>query len=232
MESQDLDHWDIPAYIQAIKKLELKRCLSKMKMETLGNMVCEFKEFQSQTVKGNETQTSAFEDILKTYGLTFHQIVKDGNCFFTAIATNILCDINSWKNILIQSKVCGDQSLTLLNVETLRMNLRQKFVEELLGTHRKIYENFTSLNCVDYEAECMKFLQDGFFANAIGDIMPIATATALQISIVVFTDSSPHLMYVNPAVGKAELSAFLIYHTIGVGHYSNTIWSDICTRIS
>ena len=95
LESQDLDHWEIdisestmdldviiPAYIQAIKKLELKRCLSKMKMETLGNMVCEFKEFQSQTVKGNETQSSAFEDILKTYGLTFHQIVKDGNCLF------------------------------------------------------------------------------------------------------------------------------------------------------
>jgi len=232
-ELQNQHHWEIdisessmdldliiPVYIQAIKKFELKRCLTKMKMSTLGKVVCEFKEFSSSNFKDH--QNTEINDLLNTYGLTLQQISKDGNCFFKAIATNILSDTDSWKDILVQTNLCTQDEISF-TIEDLAIHLRRLFVEELLGMHRNIYENFTSLNFTDYETECKKFLQVGFFANIIGDLMPIAIATALQISIVLITDSTPALMYVNPAVGKGKLPAFLIYYSVGVGHYDAAI---------
>jgi len=60
--------------------------------------------------------------------------------------------------------------------------------------HCNIYETFTSFKFTDYETENKRFLQNGFFANVIGDLMPIAIATALQISIVIITNSTPALI--------------------------------------
>jgi len=226
--TQNLDHWEIDisestldldlislVLIQALKKLDFKRCLCKMGMATLGKAVCKFKEFQSFSTAVTDNQCTALDDLLKSYGLMSQTIAKDGNCFFKAIAANILYDINLWRSLV---SICTGQ-----NIDALAMSLRKKFVEELLGLHRTVFESFTSLSSEEYETECLKFLQDGFFANAIGDLMPIATATALQVSLVVFIDVKPHLMYVNPAVGKGTSSAFVIYHSIGVGHYDAAI---------
>ena len=103
------------------------------------------------------------------------------------------------------------------------VKLRNLFVKEILGEHRSIYESFTSLNAENYETEAKKFLQDGFFYNIIGDLMPLALATALQASLVIVTNNNSPLMYVNPAVGRGEISAFLIYTSIGCGHYDAAI---------
>ena len=51
-----------------------------------------------------------------------------------------------------------------------------------------MYENFIVQDeSYDYLAEAKKFLQDGFYANSHGDLMPLAMATLLQASLIIIT---------------------------------------------
>ena len=210
----------VSLYKQSLQKLQVKRILSKMKMQTLSSKVSHFIEYQKAMV--TDEQLPQVESALQNYGLIFYPISKDGNCFFKAVATNIIYDTNSWRELLLKVNIPIDQAAQR-DIEVLATSLRNLFVKEIMGEHRKIYESFTSLSAVDYEIESMKFLQSGFFANDIGDIMPLATATALQISLIIITTSNSPVMFVNPAVGNGELSAFVVYYCNGPGHYDAAI---------
>lgn len=71
--------------------------------------------------------------------------------------------------------------------------LRQQFVQEL-AEHQETYENFMETG-MDYLMEAKKFLQDGFFAHALGDTMPLGLATVLQATIIIFTSNQEHPIY-------------------------------------
>lgn len=110
-----------------------------------------------------------------------------------------------------------------LDLKALQIKLRQAFVNEIVGENRYIYEEFLSDN-VNYLAEANKFLQDGFYANCLGDLMPLAMATILQATLVIFTtDSLCSPLYVTPPSGSPERVIFLIYMSSGPGHYDAAI---------
>lgn len=51
-----------------------------------------------------------------------------------------------------------------------------------------MYEDFIVQDeSYDYIVEAKKFLQNGFYGNSHGDLMPLAMATLLQASLVIIT---------------------------------------------
>ena len=57
-------------------------------------------------------------------------------------------------------------------------------MNEVVGENRPLYEKFIPL-LNDYTTEAYKFLQNRFFDNAFGDLMPLAIATALKAYIII-----------------------------------------------
>ena len=108
-------------------------------------------------------------------------------------------------------------------VSEMTAKLRQLFVDEILGDHRTMYEHFVQ-PIDDYTTESKKFLQDGFYNSSVGDLMPVAMATALLTNIVIFNASQDsHPIYVVPVVGFPSGIIFLVYHPAGTGHYDAAI---------
>lgn len=70
-----------------------------------------------------------------------------------------------------------------------------------------------------YLVEAKKFLQDGFFAHALGDTMPLALATVLQAMIIIFTSNQEHPIYITPNLITTEEAIILVYDPSGSGHY-------------
>ena len=150
---------------------------------------------------------------LKNYGLSVCPVDGNGNCFFQSVATNICSNPNSWSHLSILDK---DKS-------ALAFKLRNLFVQEILGSHRAMYEHFVQ-SVDDYVREAEKFLLDGFYNSSLGDLMPVAIATAIQATIVIFTthqDSNP--LYVVAMVSTPNAIIFLLYNPLGTGHYDAAI---------
>lgn len=150
-------------------------------------------------VSSNEEIDTEVQSRLSEYGLVLSPVVRDGNCFFHSVSMNILSDLDQWNRSLTKIGV-----IDKLNIGLLSMKLRQAFVQEILGERRESYESFLTRE-LDYSTEANKFLQDGFYASSIGDLMPLAMATVLQASVVIITTSSTsHPIYVTPLVGSIE----------------------------
>ena len=109
--------------------------------------------------------------------------------------------------------------------ENLCMKLREAFVSEITGEHQCMYENFVEINeGMSYMDEATKFLQSGYFASVLGDLMPLAMATILNSTILIFTRSSScSPMYVNSLSGQSENTVFVLYDPRGPGHYDAVI---------
>ena len=149
-------------------------------------------------------------DKLSDYGLKVAPAPPDGNCFFNAVAINIMADLTNWSECLTAAGIVNHN----LTVQTLSGMLRQAFVTELLSERCSTYEAFTD-NDLDITAEMQKFKQDHFFDNELGNTMPLALATALQCFIVIFSrDPIMPTMYITPEIIAKEVTAFLVYiHT-------------------
>ena len=231
MESSD--HWEIdvsttimdmgqilPIYCRSLQKLEVRTELVKMKLTQLTHIVKHFQEFQTSKVSSiDEVNDTHLLNRLSEYGLTFSPTIPDGNCFFQAVSMNIMSDLDKWKDRLATFDIFSNQTMDL---ETLSMMFRSVFVQEVTGDHRYMYESFVPQNGLEFDfvREANTFLENGVYNTSIGDLMPLAIATALQASLVIITSNSqmPH-MYVVPMVGTVEGSIFLIYNPTGAGHY-------------
>lgn len=113
--------------------------------------------------------------------------------------------------------------LGTIDLETLSLKLRHIFVQEVTGENQPLYEEFIpSIN--DYTTEVHKFLENGFYDNVFGDLMPLAIATALKVSIVIIISiCKHHPTYVTPLVGQPTEVIFLLYNPTGPGHYDAVI---------
>ena len=112
-------------------------------------------------------------------------------------------------------------------METLSATLRQVYVKELLGEHRVNYSPYIQHTDLNYDKEANRFANNHYFDSELGNTMPLALATALQISIVIFhkdpnTPNTP-IMYVTPEIVTTEASAFLVYTRSEVGHYDAAV---------
>ena len=76
----------------------------------------------------------------------------------------------------------------------------------------------------NYVSEAEKFLLDEYYNISLGDLMPVAMATAIPTMIVIFTtnqDSDP--LHVVPMVGTPNRIIFLLYNPLGTGYYDAAI---------
>lgn len=194
-----------------------------MKLTQMTKSLKEFKEFTAFTIDSNENVDAGLQSRLDEYGLVLSPTSKDGNCFFHAISMNIMAHLDSWNHCLTRIGISNT-----LEMECVSMKLRQAFVQEITGDHRDSYESFISGN-VDYLTEANKFLQKGYYASSLGDIMPLAMATVLQTSFVIITviitTTNPHnnLMYVTPLFGSIEGTVILVYNPTGSSHYDASL---------
>ena len=91
---------------------------------------------------------------------------------------------------------------------------------EITGERRSVYENFIQLDERNtYLDEANKFLQNGYFASVLGDLMPLAMATILNVNILIFVRNSHSPMYVTSLTDCSEKTIFLFYDPQGPGHY-------------
>ena len=100
-------------------------------------------------------------------------------------------------------------------------------MQEIHGERRLVYDNFMVIGEtefeLEFELEAQKFLQDGYYASNVGDIMPLAMATILHANFIIFTaDPQNPLWYVTPddtPTGPTQGTVFLVYNSSGPGHY-------------
>ena len=72
---------------------------------------------------------NSIKETLQNNGLTLHTINRDGNCFLKAIAANIIFDLDTWKQSLVQADITVDEGIQQ-NLNQLAMKLRYLFVRE------------------------------------------------------------------------------------------------------
>ena len=144
-------------------------------------------------------------------------IEGDGNCFFRAIAVTIVSTSSDWHTCLNKIQYSNGD----LNIEPLNQKLRKVFTEEILGENHQEYEQFLEPFVQNYEEEVHQFTTSGFYDSPIGNAMPLALATALQCSIVTFSqNSSQPTMCASPLGVDSKATAFVVYDPRGSGHYN------------
>ena len=224
-EQQGYNHWEIdlseeiidmdiilPVYHTSLKKYQVLEGLLKEKLVQASKIVYSFQEFQGKMTLNLDHRTTEID--LENYGLTIVPVNPDGNCFFAAISVNIKFNPNFH----------SEKYSEINKSENLCMKLREAFVSEITGDRHSMYENFVEINeGMNYMDEATKFLQSGYFASVLGDLMPLAMATTLNATILTFTRSSCSPLYVNSLNGQSENTVFLIYDPRGPGHYDAVI---------
>lgn len=222
LSDNTIDHGVIfPVYCRSIQKLRVVKALAKLNLAHLTDTIESFREFKASSFTDSGS-SAELENILSTYSLTYSPTVRDGNCFFKAVALNIVANAKNW-GLFLNRIGFNDESLDL---ESLAMKLRHVFVEEITGVNHRRYSDFIVTEEVefDYTIEAKKFLQNGFYASQFGDLMPPAMATVLGASLIIFTTNQCNpIMYNNPLKGFAERAVFFIYHPSGSGHYDAAI---------
>lgn len=199
-------------YKTSICKLQITRSLASMKLQQLKDRVFGFEPFAAHILPVNDALLPNPEVLrnLSNYGLKYHPIDKDGNCFFKSFALNLLCNTENYSNILSQHGITTPHS-------ELHKQLRQVFVHEVLGERRPTYVTFLEAGTVDFEIEAKRFLEDGYFNSVVGDLMPLALANALHVNIIIF--SNDRQLYVTPDIDSPLGTIFLVYTAFGAGHY-------------
>ena len=202
----NIDHWEadtsettvdyglvIPVYQRSLQKLYIVNGLVKLNITELAKNISNFQEFFTSDIRFPSDNNQL--EFLMEYGLTISPANTDGNCFFQSVTINICTNPSAWSHLHVVGK-CTPK------ITDMTAKLRQLFVDEILGDHRTMYEHFVQ-PIDDYTTESKKFLQDGFYNSSVGDLMPVAMATALLTNIVIFSASQDsHPMYVVPMVGS------------------------------
>ena len=235
-EFSNSDHWEIDVsqsvidleliatvYKESVRKCQVLRSVSAMGLSRLKQSVMYFTPFHPDL--GFTTNLSDINTTLKKTlhdnALQFTQVDGDGNCFFTAIALNMVSNPSQWAQTL---HMAGWTDGADVSTQKISLLLRQAYVKELLGERRHQYEALVSDTDINYALEAQKFMDPTFYDSVLGDIMPLALSTALQFSIVIFsTDSRRPVMYVTPDITANDATAFLVYNPDGKGHYDAAV---------
>ena len=210
----------VKIYTISLQKYQIMKALAAMGLSRLVNSISHFIGFQPSIIDVSEQSDLTMHEKLSEYGLRFSSVPRDGNCFFTAVAVNILADLQTWGHCLTLAGVTSTDGLT---VETLSATLRQVYVKELLGEHRVNYSPYIQHTDLNYDKEANRFANNHYFDSELGNTMPLALATALQISIVIFHKDPNTPMYVTPEIVTTEASAFLVYTHSEEGHYDAAV---------
>ena len=216
----------LPIYLRSLRKYHIYTSLKRMGLSNLQNHTVNFtaySECEPAVFKDcGECDLDLVKEKLSTYGLTLALTPPDGDCFFTAFAMNLLSDLATWSPTLT---LAGLQNHEQLSVEAVAIKLRHIFVNELFSERRANYEAFVTHTNIDYEREARMFLTNGYFDSELGNVMPLALSTALQLSCVIFTRDETVVppLYITPEIITTEATVFLVYTSQGKGHYDAAI---------
>ena len=216
----------VPKYLNSLAKYKVMKLLEAMGLTRLQKSAIKFEQFHvTQDITSTD---SNLRQTLFDYGLRLQAVNGDGNCFFTSIACNMLSNLSVWNQCLTLAGTTNE-----VTIEELSGGLRYVYVEELLGERRAQYEAFIAHTTLDFEKEAKRFQIDKFFDSELGNTMPLALATALQFTIVIFHNNSvTPVMYVSPDIVTTEATAFVVYTHSKVGHYDVAIPCHQCTTMS
>lgn len=141
-------------------------------------------------------------------------VLPNGTCFFTSISLALIQDINKSKPILDKIGVDVNETVSVQSSK-----LREVIVQEWLGPNRCEYVCFLTNEDI-YEHNALLVLQDGDYDSELGNTMPIVTANALGVSLVILTSipSSP-VFYISPRSPTTDVVLYLAYTSLGSGHY-------------
>ena len=147
------------------------------------------------------------------------RISKDGDCFFRAVAMNII-HITSTGEIDDQVvKHFRELGLLKQNENSLVTKLRELTVSEWSGKNKKDYQCFLVDN-VNFEKEIEQFSQPGYFTGDLGDFMVNAMANVLNTSIQIFPSQGNIPIDTKPRQQLPGMPLLLLsYNAAGAGHY-------------
>lgn len=240
---QEDDHWEIDlseremdmqvvvsVFSTSIKKLNITKALKKMNLKQMVEHVYCFQPYDIGVDSAvSSHHKTALEKRLSDYGLVLSISTKDGNCFFQSVATNIVQAPDIWKSTLKDLGVIQSVSDGLPG--DLPQKLRQVFIYEITGYRQPYYKNFVT-GAVDFCSEARRFLETGFYDSEVGNLMPLAMATALQSHFVLFKADNNTPLYITPELDPTQKTIFLVYYSEGSGHYDAAIPFNTCQQIT
>ena len=160
-------------------------------------------------------------------GFTIIPIAGDGNCFFTAVAFQVLQILMSPScpesfHIHLRSIGINNQC----NVQELSHTLRQLVVEEWEKNPEEFEPFFEN---IDIHSESERFRTSGEFAGRLGDALPLTMANLLHAPILIL--STVHNMPFLPVVPRNRLNndiiIYLSFTQEGPGHYDALVSTNI-----
>ena len=121
----------VPTYLRSLQKHQIMKALIRIGFSQLQGLAVQFTAFQPSTTCACECDVTPLTEQLSSYGLKFTPVLPNGDCFFAAVATTLISDMQTWQHPL--SLIGGTSDVT---VATLAGILREAFVRELLGKHQ------------------------------------------------------------------------------------------------
>jgi len=125
---------------------------------------------------------------LSRYGYRRQLVNGDGNCFFTAIASQLITSFTQdrYFRIAIKQRLNLPENL-FTNLTQLARTLRKLACLEWKKNDTK-YKPY--INDVNYYDEIRKFRSDKFYSSILGDILPLTMSNLLGINIKIITNLS------------------------------------------
>lgn len=168
-----------------------------------------------------EEHDKKLENILSSWCMRRERVTPDGNCFFRAVARNLLRmredgelteeAIGHLDEIGIGPDIDCENEVTT--------KLRYLIVEEWQGCRKSEYQRFLTKDNFDIETE--KFKVSGYFSGELGNLMILAMSNLLKFPIVVFSSLENYPLV--PVFPENQLSnvrpLYMSYNSAGCGHY-------------
>jgi hypothetical protein len=185
----------------------------------------------SSTMKKTDSSTmndrERLGNIATSFGFTIIPITGDGNCFFRAVAFQLLQFLLSSscpENLHIHLQSLGINNE--ISIKELSQRLRQIVVEEWRENPQEYIPFFEN---IDMQLESERFRTSGEFAGQLGDALPLAMTNVLHIPILILT--TVHNMPFLPVIPRTNLNndivIYLSYIQEGPGHYDALISTDL-----
>ena len=166
-------------------------------------------------------------NLATSFGFTVVQITGDGNCFFRAVAfqlLQILLTSSCPESLRVHIRSLGFNEQ--IDVEDLASKLRELVVDEWQENSQEYIPFFENM---DMQLESERFRNSGEFAGQLGDALPLTMTNILRIPIFILI--TVHNMPFLPVIPRRNIDnyqvIFLSYNQEGPGHYDALTSSNL-----
>ena len=186
----------------------------------MSSVSCLFDTTSSGDVEDNEKRLAT---LVHSWGFAMHAIPGDGNCCFSAIASNLLhqCLQLEEKYPALVSKL----QLNISSMKDIALQLRLEAVQEWTMNASEYQGYLPSEYSVEIEAA--KFIDESYFFGPLANTMIKAVSNALGLPIIVFSSALHYpIVYTTPRVCQVSIPLYVAFNQAGAGHYSALSFRD------